>query len=122
MNSALLGPLSVRGRVLASLEGAQAAGGMVLALVLSAPHSSDLRQVPSLVWEASPADKTCALTWCRWLMAAWGTFSPLRRRDSFGSFVQVCKGVLHVELLEKLDRNVGDEVLEVYQVFKITPP
>lgn len=32
------------------------------------------------------------------------------------------EGVLRVKLLEKLDRHVRDEVLEVYQVFEITPP
>lgn len=32
------------------------------------------------------------------------------------------EGVLRVKPLEKLDRHVRDEVLEVYQVFEITPP
>lgn len=30
--------------------------------------------------------------------------------------------MLRVDPLEKLDRDVGEEALEVYQVFKITPP
>lgn len=81
----------------------------------------------------SSSDKTRALVWASLAIGSSANLlSPLpghfqdRQTDSSEHRppppAPTAKEPFTSNHLEKLDRDVGDEVLEVYQVFKITPP